>query len=127
MVSTTTIPLISFGVLIAAMLVFIWWWFPRTYRKGMSHDMKDIAMARQRGEGPEIYDLPPYSAEEEGGVPYVARPPTFEERVAFFRRQYDVRRERAGLGPVSVEGTGTGTGTGTGVGVTRPEGAVVRS
>jgi len=36
--------------LCVAMFIFIWWWFPRHYRKGITSDMREVDEARANRE-----------------------------------------------------------------------------
>jgi len=39
---STAMPAGILGGLAAAMLIFIWWWFPRTYRRGIAKDTTEL-------------------------------------------------------------------------------------
>lgn len=55
-VTAWALPVGVLGGLCVAMFVFIWWWFPRHYRKGIVADMKEVDERRQR-EGVKMGDV----------------------------------------------------------------------
>lgn len=87
MAKAWAIPVGVLGAICVAMFVFIWWWFPRHYRKGVTADMdrvdeehanrdrnRDIILAAQGARTDEQA-----ASGDNMEVPY--RKPTLEERV----------------------------------------------
>lgn len=65
------IPVGVLAALCGAMFIFIWWWFPRYYKKGVKADMDRVdaeRAEREAGSG---------GVELENGVPVVKKPTTF--------------------------------------------------
>ena len=48
--TTWALPVGILAALCVCMFVFIWWWFPRHYRKGIAMDMKEVDDARRARE-----------------------------------------------------------------------------
>jgi hypothetical protein len=46
--SSVVVPVVVLAVIAVCMLAFIWWWFPRTWAKGQSMDMRDHAATLRR-------------------------------------------------------------------------------
>ncbi len=81
--NAVVIPVAVLASICVAMFVFVWWWFPKHYRKGVEQDMDIIdgdRAARNR-----IHN------DMEGGEPLEApRPKTLEEHIAIARE--NIRR-----------------------------------
>lgn len=48
--STWAVPVGVLSALCAVMFIFIWWWFPRHYQKGVQMDMDRVVAERQARE-----------------------------------------------------------------------------
>lgn len=46
--AAVAVPCGVLGGLVVVMFAFIWWWFPRTYRKGIAMDMAEVDEARRQ-------------------------------------------------------------------------------
>jgi hypothetical protein len=76
------VPVAVLASICVAMFVFVWWWFPRHYRKGVADDMnmmdreragRDATHARLEGGGTDAENVEP------------PRPKTLEEHIAIAR------------------------------------------
>lgn len=78
--SAAAIPAGILGAICVLMFAFIWWWFPRHYRKGMRMDMQEIEEDRRAREA------------------YLARHPSMSTTIS--ERQRDLEAGAANTGPV---------------------------
>ncbi|OCT53260.1 hypothetical protein CLCR_11070 [Cladophialophora carrionii] len=80
--SAVVIPVAVLASICVVMFVFIWWWFPRHYRKGVADDMNIMDGERARRDATH--------AGLEGGTTdaenmEASRPKTLEEHIAIAR------------------------------------------
>jgi len=71
------VPVAVLASICVAMFVFVWWWFPRHYRKGVNQDMAIIDAERAGRDATH--------GELEGADAEPARPKTLEEHIAIAR------------------------------------------
>ena len=45
---SAVIPIAALSSIVGVMLIFIWWWFPKWYKKGVQADQDDIDRMRAR-------------------------------------------------------------------------------
>lgn len=48
--TAVVLPVAVLASICVAMFVFMWWWFPRHYRKGVEMDMAEVDEARRQRE-----------------------------------------------------------------------------
>jgi len=73
------VPVVVLAVICVVMFVFVWWWFPRHYRKGVREDM--IIMNEEQAGRDAIHA----GLGGENGTIENARPKTLEEHIAIAR------------------------------------------
>jgi len=84
--NAVVVPVAVLASLSVAMFVFVWWWFPRHYRKGVEEDM-NIMDGERAGRDATHLGL----EGREGAAPGDAtRPKTLEEHIAIARE--NIRR-----------------------------------
>jgi hypothetical protein len=77
--SSVLVPVVTLASICVCMFVFIWWWFPRHYKKGLRQDV-EIIDSEQAGR-----DAIHAGLEGEGDNLAPARPKTLEEHIAIAR------------------------------------------
>jgi hypothetical protein len=82
--NSVVVPVAVLASICVAMFVFVWWWFPRHYRKGIAQDMTIVD--GERGERDAAH----------AGLGGDERPKTLEEHIAIARANIRSGRTRPG-------------------------------